>query len=133
MEDQMPHRFAFVTGGQFGKPKAEDRKVIRSHCMRGKNKREVVEQPDVQWLSHDGTLAPSARPLLLSFHMHGDEMVPNGQRSQAKNKRRVRTSQQLNAEKAQGNTVPCPIPSPPLVRFADELDPESVKLLVTGW
>jgi hypothetical protein len=31
--------FAFVTVGDHGKPKVADRKLIRSHCMKGKNKR----------------------------------------------------------------------------------------------
>lgn len=64
MEEHMP-KFAFVDGDKFGKPKAVDQKVIRSHCMREKNKREVVEEPNAQWLNHIDTLAPSAPPTAL--------------------------------------------------------------------
>ncbi|KAF2799741.1 hypothetical protein K505DRAFT_413483 [Melanomma pulvis-pyrius CBS 109.77] len=35
----MPAQFEFVPAGDFGKPKSADRRLIRSHCMQGKNKR----------------------------------------------------------------------------------------------
>lgn len=33
------HRFAFIAVDDFGQPRSSDRRLIRSHCMRGKNRR----------------------------------------------------------------------------------------------
>lgn len=100
--------------------------------MRGKNRRE----PITQWLGDDDALNPSARPLLLSFSvspLHEDRKDPKVRRSAARSKRRILTPQQLYDETAASNIIPCPIPNPPLLRFADNLDPESLQLLFTGW
>ncbi len=37
MSRKAPLGFAFVIADDLGKPNAKDRKLIRSHCMRGKN------------------------------------------------------------------------------------------------
>lgn len=135
MEDQAP-KFAFVTWGELGKPKSVDKKLIRSHCMRGRNRREPMEQPIAQWLGHDDALDPSARSLLLSFSvspMYKDRKDPKIRRSTTRRKCRILTPQQLHAKTAASNIIPCPIPNLPLLRFADNLDPESVELLFTGW
>lgn len=132
MEDQTP-KFAFVTGGGSGKPRSVDRKLIRSHCMRGKNRRESVEQPVAQWLGKDAALN---RPLLLSFSvspMHEERKDSVVRRSTTRSKRRFLSPQQLNAESVSSNNIPFLIPNPPLLSFADNLAPESIELLFTGW
>ncbi|RDW79356.1 hypothetical protein BP6252_03994 [Coleophoma cylindrospora] len=129
MDEQTP-QFAFVAGGASGKPRSVDRKLIRSHCMRGKNRREPVEQPVAQWLGPDDAPNPSARPLLLSFSVstRHEEDKAKVRRSTARNSRRT---QQLHAERAANNITACPIPNPPLLRFADQLGADSVELLFT--
>lgn len=135
MEAQAP-KFAFVAWEGLEKPKSIDRKLIRSHCMRGKNRRDPVEQPITQLLGHDD-LDPSARPLLLSFWLspiHDNKKDPKVRRSTtARSRRRIVTPQQLRFETVASNIMPCPIPNPPLLTFADNLDRESLELLFTGW
>jgi hypothetical protein len=105
--------------------------------MRGKNRREPVEQPVAQWLGHDDALNPSARPLLLSFSvspiMHEDKKDPKVRRSTTKSKRCILTPQQLHTERAVSNVISCLIPNPPLLSFADNLNPETIELLFTCW
>jgi hypothetical protein len=94
-----------------------------------------VEQPDARWLGNNDALAPSARPLLLSFSisdMHDSRVDLKASSSKGKSKRRIITPQQLHPEKPGCNIIPSPVAIIPLVRFADEVDPESLGLLFTG-
>ncbi|RDW91749.1 hypothetical protein BP5796_01143 [Coleophoma crateriformis] len=116
MDEQTP-KFAFVAGGESGKPR-----------------REPVEQPVVQWLGPDDAPNPSARPLLLSFSvstLHKEKNKRIVRRSTTKDRRRILTPQQLHAETAANNIIACPVPNPPLLRFADHLGPDSLELLFT--
>lgn len=140
MEDQASD-FAFVAWEESEKTKSVDRKLIRRHCMRGKNRRDPVEQPIAQWLGHD-SLNPSDRPLLLSFSLsHVDDTKNHDKRKDpivlhsttSRRKRSILTPQKVRSETVGSNTMSFPIRNPPLLTFADDLDRGSLDLLFTGW
>ena len=114
--------FAFVSGGQSGKPRTRDRKLIRSHCMRGKNKRQTVEVPEVHFL-------PGSDAMLLSFPVSKRLDDPLILASQPKSKRPRRPVVDNTVDKI----IQLPVAVAPSVPpFAGNLDTESLKVLLTG-
>jgi hypothetical protein len=128
--------FAFVSGCDSGKPRTADRKLIRSHCMRGQNRRKIVESPETHLLAYNDATSPSSRPLLLSFpvsYRSENRLIPKARRIHSKSKRRVLEPRRSESEKTEDKIIPPPVAIPPPVHFADEVDSESSKVLFTGW
>ena len=115
----MSKRFAFVPANELGKPSSADRKIIRSHCMQGKNRRE--------------RLPPSAKPIpgtsvlfCQPSHLLSNPSTHNGADNEGQSLPNPPQSHQPAA------SVALPQPLPPdiaLVSLAERVDRQSQELL----
>lgn len=129
-----PRSFAFVSADDFGTLRANDRKLVRSHCMRGKNKKKSAhalasERP----LGRHG-FTPGRQPLSFSLPdpapsksflpreaLRWDAWMIGDKPGNARELREAARKEPID-----------PIPSPvdlSLVKFASEVDNYSLELL----
>jgi hypothetical protein len=134
MADEAPHSFAFVPADGFGSLKATDRKLIRSHCMRGMNKKKGAHAAacDPPLASYDMSQATQSPLLSLSGPVPSkarrsrDPLRWDAEKvgEKAGNARELREA----AEKE--SLLPPPPPADLLlVKFAGEVDDHSRELL----
>jgi hypothetical protein len=134
MADEAPRSFAFVPADGFGSLKAADRKLIRSHCMRGKNKKKGAHAAacDPPLASYDMTQATQSPLLSLSgpvpskarhsrYPLRWDAGKVGDKAGNARELREAAETESL-------------LPPPPpadllLVKFAGEVDDHSRELL----
>lgn len=118
-----PTRLVFVSADRLGKPKKADRGLIRSHCMRGRNKRTDVAVAAAEDLSLRGI---TSIPLQLQPQLSYSTLQLERSTSWPIEKGRIESEEVVD-----DNTAP-PLPSRCLVDFADEVDSASSGLILTG-
>jgi len=131
MKDE-DHEFAFVATGEFGKPKSVDRKLIRSRCMRGKNRRGPEEESNARWLEATDPKSRSAPSLLFSFPLspvHKDTKQHKVQKYPTRSKHGDRAVRHPNHPTAWSNITPCPLSSLRLANLVVDVDPESLNIV----
>ncbi|KAJ3541911.1 hypothetical protein NM208_g4377 [Fusarium decemcellulare] len=107
-------RFVLLATDSSGRPKMSDRRLIRSHCMRGKNKRDPLNRPGPEHMPLSAQLFPD--PLIRRVY---SAELPSDQRS-----RLMREAGEDGVER-----LPYLQPCPRAVRLAVELNSESYEIM----
>ena len=120
----MSEQFAFITLDKLGKPHSVDRRLIRSHCMQGKNRHEGLRRSAKQV---PGTSVLSHQPCLTQIgpSVGGDHTIREDQSY---------SPSEIIIPKDGNVVVTTKLPRPPppdvgLIPFAECLDMHSQKLL----
>ena len=122
----MSAQLAFVTTDNFGKPKTGDRHLIRSHCMRGKNKRDSSRRSAQQArkVASHSTQGKHLISLPESSHPHTTESSSS----------EWHTSHIEYEAGESSELLPPPLPMDmALISFAVDIDNRSQELLFNCW